>query len=57
MANTASTMLAAPSLIPGSVTVIGSQSNLLFMVNPNTGLRLFPPVSIGGPIIVAFVAH
>jgi putative pyrroloquinoline-quinone binding quinoprotein len=48
--NTASTTLAAPSLIPGSVTVIGSQSNLLFMVNPNTGLRLFPPVSIGGPI-------
>ena len=50
IANTASTTLAAPSLIPGSVTVIGSQSNLLFMVNPNTGLRLFPPVSIGGPI-------
>jgi hypothetical protein len=50
IANTASTTLAAPSLIPGSVTVIGSQSNLLFMINPNTGLRLFPPVSIGGPI-------
>ena len=50
MANTASTSLAAPSLIPGSVTVIGSQSNLLFMVNPNTGLRVFPPVSIGGPV-------
>jgi outer membrane protein assembly factor BamB len=50
IANTASTSLAAPSLIPGSVTVIGSQSNLLFMVNPNTGLRVFPPVSIGGPV-------
>jgi outer membrane protein assembly factor BamB len=50
MANTASTSLAAPSLIPGSVTVIGSQSNLLFMVNPNTGLRVFPPVSIGGAV-------
>jgi hypothetical protein len=50
MANTASTSLAAPSLIPGSVSVIGSQSNLLFMVNPNTGLRVFPPVSIGGPV-------
>lgn len=50
MANTASTSLAAPSVIPGSVTAIGSQSNLLFLVNPNTGLRLFPPVSIGGPI-------
>ena len=50
IANTASTTLAAPSLIPGSVTMIGSQSNLLFTVNPNTGLRVFPPVSIGGPI-------
>jgi hypothetical protein len=50
MANTASTSLAAPSLIPGSVTVIGSQSNLLYMVNPNTGLRVFPPVSLGGSI-------
>jgi hypothetical protein len=50
MANTASTTLAAPSLIPGSVSVIGSQSNLLFMINPNTGLRVFPPVSIGGSI-------
>ncbi|MGA2900719.1 MAG: PQQ-binding-like beta-propeller repeat protein, partial [Candidatus Acidiferrales bacterium] len=50
MANIASTTLAAPSLIPGSVTAIGSQSNLLFMINPNTGLRLFPPVSIGGLI-------
>jgi hypothetical protein len=50
MANTASTSLSAPSLIPGSVTVIGSQSNLLFMVNPNSGLRVFPPVSIGGPV-------
>jgi hypothetical protein len=50
MANTASTSLAAPSLIPGSVTVIGSQSNLLFVVNPNTGLRVFPPVSIGGAV-------
>jgi hypothetical protein len=50
MANTASTSLAAPSLIPGAVSAIGSQSNLLFMINPNTGLRVFPPVSIGGSI-------
>jgi len=48
--NTASTTLAAPSLIPGSLTVIGSQSNLLYLINPNTGLRTFPPVSIGGSI-------
>jgi hypothetical protein len=47
---TFSTDLAAPSLFPGSVIVVGSGTNLLFGIDPNTGLRKYPPVSLGGPI-------
>lgn len=47
---TFSTDLAAPSLFPGSVIVVGSGTNLLFGIDPNTGLRKYPPISLGGPV-------
>lgn len=47
---TFTTNLAPPSLFPGLVTMLGTQSDLLFAVNPNTGLRPYPPVSLGGAI-------
>jgi hypothetical protein len=51
IAATYATDLATPSLIPGSVVVVGSQLNLLFMINANTGLRMYAPVSLGGPVV------
>lgn len=50
MTATFATNLAPPSLFPGSIAMLGTQSNLLFAVNPNTGLRPYPPVSLGGAI-------
>jgi putative pyrroloquinoline-quinone binding quinoprotein len=50
IAATFSTTLAAPALFPGSVIMVGSQTNLLFAVDANTGLRMYPPVSLGGPV-------
>jgi PQQ-like domain len=50
IAATHSTNLAAPSLFPASVVMVESQSNLLFGIDANTGLRQYPPVSIAGPI-------
>jgi len=47
---TFSTDLAAPSLFPASVVVVGSGTNLLFGIDPNTGLRKYPPISLGGPV-------
>lgn len=47
---TFTTNLAPPSLFPGLVAMVGTQSDLLFAVNPNTGLRPYPPVSLGGAI-------
>ena len=47
---TFSTDLAAPSLFPGSVIMVGSGTNLLFGLDPTFGLRKYPPVSVGGPI-------
>lgn len=44
------TNLAPPSLFPGLVTMLGTQSDLLYAVNPNTGLRPYPPISLNGPI-------
>jgi hypothetical protein len=50
VAATFATDLASPALIPGTVVGIGSQINLLFLVNASSGLRQFPPVSLGGAI-------
>lgn len=50
IAATFATDLASPALIPGNVAVVGSGINLLFMINANTGLRQFLPVSLGGAI-------
>jgi hypothetical protein len=47
---TYATDLAAPSLFPGSIIMIASQTNLIFGIDPNTELRKYPPVSIGGPV-------
>ena len=50
IAATFATDLASPALIPGTVVSVGSQINLLFMINAVTGLRQFVPVSLGGAI-------
>jgi hypothetical protein len=50
IAATFATDLASPALIPGTVVGVGSQINLLFLINASTGLRQFVPVSVGGPI-------
>jgi len=50
IAATFATDLASPALIPGTVVGVGSQINLLFLINAATGLRQFVPVSVGGPI-------
>ncbi|MGH9864951.1 MAG: PQQ-binding-like beta-propeller repeat protein, partial [Candidatus Acidiferrales bacterium] len=50
IAATFSTNLAPPSLFPASIVMLGTQTNLLIAVNPNTGLRSYPPVSLGGAI-------
>jgi hypothetical protein len=50
IAATFATDLASPSLIPGSVAAMGSQTNLLFFINAVTGLRQFVPISLGGSI-------
>jgi hypothetical protein len=50
IAATFSTTLAAPSLFPGSIVMAGSQTNLSFGISAVTGLRKYPPVSLGGPV-------
>ncbi|HXO04206.1 MAG TPA: DNRLRE domain-containing protein [Candidatus Sulfotelmatobacter sp.] len=50
IAATFATDLASPALIPGNVAVVGSGIDLLFMINAATGLRQFPPVSLGGAV-------
>ncbi|MGH9685111.1 MAG: PQQ-binding-like beta-propeller repeat protein [Candidatus Acidiferrales bacterium] len=50
MAASFSNDLAAPSLVPGNVALFGTGSSLLFGIDANTGLRKYPPVSLGGPI-------
>ncbi|MFZ0213273.1 MAG: DNRLRE domain-containing protein [Candidatus Acidiferrales bacterium] len=52
---TSTATLAPPSLFPGSVfpgsiVMLGSGTNLLFAINPNTGMRPYPPVSLSGAI-------
>jgi hypothetical protein len=51
IAATFSTNLAAPSLIPASIIMVQSQTNLVFGIDANTGLRKYPPVALGGPVI------
>jgi hypothetical protein len=51
IAATFSTNLAAPSLVPGSIAMVQSQTNLLFGIDANTGLRKYPPIALGGPVI------
>lgn len=50
MLATYSTTLAPPSLFPGLVATVGTQTNFLFTVNANTGLRQYPPISLGGAV-------
>jgi hypothetical protein len=50
IAATFATDLASPSLIPGTVAAMGSQTNLVFFINAVTGLREFVPISLGGSI-------
>jgi len=50
IAATFATDLASPSLIPGTVAAVGSESNLLFFINAATGMREFVPISLGGSI-------
>jgi hypothetical protein len=50
IAATFATDLASPSLIPGTVVAMGSQTNLVFFINAVTGQREFVPISLGGSI-------
>jgi hypothetical protein len=50
IAATFATDLASPSLIPGSVAAMGSQTDLLFFINAVSGMREFVPISLGGSI-------
>jgi hypothetical protein len=50
LASTGATTLAAPGLIPGTVVVVGSNSNLVSGVNPSSGAPVFNPVSTDGAI-------
>jgi len=50
IAATFATDLASPSLIPGTVAAMGSQTDLVFFINAMTGLREFIPVSLGGSL-------
>lgn len=47
---TYSTTLAPPSLFPGLVAMLGTQTNFMFAINANTGMRSYPPISLGGAI-------
>jgi hypothetical protein len=50
IAATFSTTLAAPSLFPGSIVMAGSQTNLSYGIDAVSGMRKYPPVSLGGPV-------
>jgi putative pyrroloquinoline-quinone binding quinoprotein len=51
IAATFSTTLAAPSLFPGSIVMAGSQTNLSYGIDAVSGMRKYPPVSLGGPVL------
>jgi hypothetical protein len=50
MTATYSTTLAPPSLFPGLVAMLGSQTNFMFGISATTGMRLYPAISLGGAI-------
>jgi hypothetical protein len=50
IAATFSTTLAAPSLFPGSIVMAGSQTNLSYGIDAVSGMRKYPPVSLGGSV-------
>lgn len=50
VAATYSNNLSAPSLYPGDIIVVGTGTDLLFGISATTGLRIYPPVSLGGAI-------
>lgn len=50
MTATYSTTLAPPSLFPGLVAMVGTQTNFVFAINPTTGARPYPPVSVAGAV-------
>ena len=50
MTATYSTTLAPPSLFPGLLAMVGTQTNFMFAVNASTGMRSYPPISLGGAI-------
>lgn len=47
--NTLAATPSAPGINPGSSTVAGSNT-LLYDINPQTGLQIVPPVSLGGAV-------
>lgn len=42
--------LGAPSLFPDDIIVVGTGTDLLFGISATTGARIYPPVSLSGPI-------
>ncbi|HEX2712675.1 MAG TPA: DNRLRE domain-containing protein, partial [Candidatus Acidoferrales bacterium] len=50
MLPTGATTLAAPGIDPGTVAVVGSNTNLFQGANPGTGTDVFAPASTGGVI-------
>jgi hypothetical protein len=50
VAGTGSTTLSAPGLFPGLSVMVGTQSNLVVPVDPNAGLRPYPPISLSAPV-------
>jgi hypothetical protein len=47
---TGSTTLSAPALFPGLSVMVGTQSSLMLPVDPNAGLRPYPPISLNAPV-------
>jgi len=47
---TYSNTLAAPSLFPNDVIMVGTGTDLLFGISAATGARIYPPVSLGGAV-------
>ncbi|MBI3669634.1 MAG: DNRLRE domain-containing protein, partial [Acidobacteria bacterium] len=57
MAPTGASTLAPAGLIPSTMAVVGSNSNLLQGFNPSNGTDIFAPLSTGGAIGPAFGAR
>jgi hypothetical protein len=50
VAGTGSTTLSAPGLFPGLSVIVGTQSSLVIPVDPNTGLRPYPAISLNAAV-------